>query len=119
MFSVKKNTIFNYVGRFYAALIGVIILPLYLSYLNAEAFGLIGFFIVLSGWLALLEAGLASLMTRESARLRSSKLDLIELKKVLRTVEFLFLIFSVFVFVFALFNNNWIANNWLNFCTLY
>jgi O-antigen/teichoic acid export membrane protein len=115
LFSFKKNTLFNYVGRIYSALIGLLILPLYLSYLTAEAFGLIGFFMIISGWLAMIEVGLSSLMTRESAKLKSSKKGLRELKSILRSVEFFFLILSLLIFISALFSKKWIATSWLNF----
>ncbi len=41
--SLKKNTIANYIGQFYNMFIGIAILPAYMIYLGAEAFGLIGF----------------------------------------------------------------------------
>lgn len=114
MFSFKKNTFFNYVGRAYSALIGLFVLPLYLSYLTVEAFGLIGFFMIISGWLSMIEVGLSYLMTREAAKLKSSEKGLFELKSILRTVEFFFLIFSLLIFFSALFSKNWIANSWIN-----
>jgi O-antigen/teichoic acid export membrane protein len=114
LLAFKKNIFFNYIGRAYSALIGLFVLPLYLSYLTAEAFGLIGFFMIISGLLAMIEVGLSSLMTRESAKLKSSEKGLLELKSILRAVEFFFLIFSLLIFFSALFSINWIANSWIN-----
>jgi O-antigen/teichoic acid export membrane protein len=36
--SIKKNAIANYIGQFYSVVIAIIILPLYLRYLGAEAY---------------------------------------------------------------------------------
>lgn len=47
--SLKKNTIANYIGQFYNMFIGIAILPAYMIYLGA--FGLIGFFTMLSAWM--------------------------------------------------------------------
>ena len=37
--TIKKNATANYFGTAYSILIGIAILPLYLHYLGAEAFG--------------------------------------------------------------------------------
>lgn len=42
--SLKKNTIANYIGQGYTILIAIVFLPLYLHYLSADAYGLVGFF---------------------------------------------------------------------------
>ena len=49
--SLKKNTIANYIGQFYTMFIGIFMLPFYLEYLGAEAYGLVGFFTMLSAWM--------------------------------------------------------------------
>ena len=45
----KWNALANFIGLGYATVIGLAILPLYLQYLGAEAFGLVGFFSDLAG----------------------------------------------------------------------
>lgn len=49
MISVKKNAIANYIGQSYSILIAIIITPMYLNYLGAEAFGLVAFFCFVTG----------------------------------------------------------------------
>lgn len=63
--SLKKNTIANYIGQFYNMFIGIAILPAYMTYLGAEAFGLIGFFTMLSAWMMLLDVGLSATISKE------------------------------------------------------
>ena len=92
LISLKNNAIANYIGQIYSVFIGIIILPLYMSYLGAEAFGLIGFFTMLSGWMALLDVGLSATIARQSASLKTSIQGIIKLRNILRSVEFIFVI---------------------------
>ena len=71
MSTVKNNVIFNYVGRIYASLVGILIFPLYLRHLGAEGYGLVGFFTLLQGGMQLLDLGLSPTLSREVARLRT------------------------------------------------
>jgi hypothetical protein len=71
--------------------IGIAILPAYMTYLGAEAFGLIGFFTMLSAWMMLLDVGLSATISRQSASLKHSLEQMIEFKHILRSVEAVFL----------------------------
>ena len=116
--SLKKNTIANYIGQFYNIFIGIAILPAYMIYLGAEAFGLIGFFTMLSAWMMLLDVGLSATISRQSASLKHSLEQMIEFKHILRSVEAVFFVIAL-VIVFGVFiSDDWIANNWLKIETL-
>lgn len=69
MSSIKKNVLFNYLGQFYIAFVGILILPLFLKHMGAEAYGLIGFFTMLQGWLQLLDLGMSPTMGREQGEI--------------------------------------------------
>lgn len=116
--SIKKNTIANYIGQFYNMFIGIAILPAYMTYLGAEAFGLIGFFTMLSAWMMLLDVGLSATISRQSASLKHSKEQLIEFKHILRSVEAIFIVIALGIVCGVYFSNDWIANNWLKIETL-
>ncbi|MGE4518386.1 MAG: lipopolysaccharide biosynthesis protein [Desulfobacteraceae bacterium] len=116
--SLKKNTIANYIGQFYNMFIGIAILPAYMVYLGAEAFGLIGFFTMLSTWMMLLNVGLSATISRQSASLKHSFEQMIEFKHILRSVEAVFVVIAL-VIVFGIYiSDSWIANSWLNIETL-
>ena len=83
--SLKKNVIANYLGRFYLTGLGIFSVPLYLSYMGKEAYGLVGFFALLSGWLQLLDLGLSSTLSREAASYKAGKINA-------NTFRYLFLI---------------------------
>ncbi len=110
---LKRNVIANYVGRFYSMIIGVVVLPIYLKYLGAEAYGLVGFFTMFISWMMLLDMGFSQVLSRETAILKDKVNGLLELKLTLRSVETMIFMFSLIVFIVVLFSSEWIASNWL------
>jgi len=67
--SLKTNIVANFVGNGWSALIGLIFVPLYLKYLGAEGYGLIGIFASLQIVLSLLDSGLSVTLNKEMAKL--------------------------------------------------
>lgn len=116
--SLKKNTISNYIGRFYLAFIGIIILPLYLKYLGDEAFGLVSLFAVMQAWLRILDMGLMPSLSREVAYYHNKENGYITIKQLVRTLEIMFLLLNVLIIFFLIFSSEWIAHHWLKIETL-
>lgn len=116
--SLKKNIIANYAGQAYKALIGIMMMPMYLSYLGSEAFGLIGFYIMLQSWMQLLDLGMKPTLARESSKYRAGSIGIIELRTVLRTLEVIFVFTGILVATGMIFSSNYIATSWLNVKTL-
>ena len=69
--SIKKNTIANYAGQGWNALMAVIFIPLYIEYLGMEAYGLIGFFILIQALMFIFDMGISATINREMARYTS------------------------------------------------
>lgn len=111
--SLKTNIISNYLSQFYVTLIGIAMVPLYIKYMGAEAYGLIGFFAMLQAWFNLLDMGLSTTMARETARFSGGATDAINYRQIVRALEILF--FSVaLVGGLSLFSAaSLIAGNWL------
>lgn len=105
----------NYIGQFYTMFIGIFMLPFYLKYLGAEAYGLVGFFTVLMSWMALLDMGLSTTLQRETAKLKDKINGLLELKKITLSIEILYFVMSMIIFIFVFFGSYWLAINWLDF----
>ncbi len=116
--SLKKNIIANYIGQAYKALIGIVMLPFYLSYLGSEAFGLIGFYIMLQSWMQLLDLGMKPTLARESARYRAGSIDTFELRTVLRTLETIFIFTGIVMALVIIFLSDYISSSWLKVETL-
>lgn len=88
--SLKKNIIANYVSQIYVAGIGILILPLYIKYMGAEAYGLVGFFTMLQAWFALLDLGLTPTIGRETARYRGGSMSALQYRQLFRALSLIF-----------------------------
>ena len=85
--SLKKNILASYATQIYVTLVGILILPLYLKYMGAEAYGLVGFFTMLQAWFNLLDMGLTPTVARETARFRGGATDALSYLRLLRGLQ--------------------------------
>ena len=90
--SVRRNIVAGYVGQLYSALIGILLVPLYVDYMGVEAYGLVGFFTMLQGWFMLLDMGLTPTIGREAARYNGGAIDALALRRLLRGFEGIFVV---------------------------
>lgn len=84
---MNKSLFIIYIGRIYSAIISIVFVPLVLSLIGAEAYGLVGLFIVLQSCLMIFDAGIGGVLTRQvllSSHNYDSFIEFIQLyKKVL------------------------------------
>lgn len=113
MSSLKRNVLFNFVGQFYIAFLGILILPLYLKHLGAEAYGLIGFFTLLQSWMQLLDLGITPTLGREISRLKDLPENHFELRTVVRSLEIIFITIALFMTISVFLGKDLIAQKWL------
>jgi len=111
--SLRWNASANFLGLAYTIIIGISVFPLYLQYLGAEAFGLVGFFMLLQSWMQLLDMGMSPMLSRQAAQARAQRVRFVELKKLLRSLELIFLLFSLVVVLAFVFGSEWVATSWL------
>jgi len=111
--SIKRNIIANYLGQFYVALIGLLLVPVYVKYMGAEAYGLVGFFAMLQALFFLLDMGLTPTMARETARFQGGASDAISLRRLVRTLEGFFLVIGLVGAVAIILSSDMIATQWL------
>ncbi|WP_445619239.1 lipopolysaccharide biosynthesis protein [Kushneria sp. Sum13] len=117
--SVKANALANYAGQLYTTLIGIVVYPFYLAWMGEEAYGLVGFFIVLQAWLNLLDMGMSPTLARETARAATHQGDQWQLlRRLVRSLEIVFLGLAVVMVVSIVLGSDWIATNWLEVKTL-
>jgi len=111
--SFKKNIIANYSSQIYSSLAGFLILPLYLKYMGAEAYGLVGFFAMLQVFFNLFDMGLTPSIAREAARLRGGAIEVLSYRKLLRALQLIFFFIALggagTVFLLA----NYLSHSWL------
>lgn len=116
----KKNIIANYVGQFYMIIIGIVMVPFYLKYLGAEAYGLVGFFVLMQSWMALLNMGISPTISREVAKIRAvdDPLKVLAFKNLLHSLEFIFISISLIVAFCIVIYSDFISQHWLKVQTL-
>lgn len=69
MSSVKTNILANFIGRAVAALVSLLLIPVYIRYLGIEAYGLVGLLALLTALFGILDLGVTPTINRELARL--------------------------------------------------
>lgn len=89
-------------------------MPMYIKYMGAEAYGLVGFYIMMQAWMQLLDMGMTPTLIRETARYRGGSISLLELRQLLRTLETVFFCFSLLGILASFFFSSLIARKWLN-----
>lgn len=116
--SLKRNILASYASQIYVTLVGILILPLYLKYMGAEAYGLVGFFTMLQAWFNLLDMGLTPTVARETARFMGGASDALSYRRLLRALQLIFFAVALLgggaMFVFS----RLIADEWLKVQTL-
>jgi len=112
--TITKNAIANYVGKFYVIFIGIVILPLYMSYLGDEAYGLVGLFTVVQSWMQLLNMGLSPTLGREAAKAKVLQSGFNKFYKILVSYELIFLVITLVVSLAGISLYDWLATSWLN-----
>lgn len=111
--SIKKNTLANYLGQGWTALMGFVFIPLYIKYLGVEAYGLIGIFSLLNAWLSLLDVGMTPALGREMARYTGGAHSRQSIRDMLRSVEIIGFAISTLIALGIWASSNWLATDWL------
>lgn len=112
--SIKTNTIANYVGQLYMAIMAVAIVPFYIERMGIEGYGLVGMFAMVQGWMQLLDMGISASISRESAKARISHDNAKFYKQFQSLVIILFLFIALVVIGVGIFLSPYIVHRWLN-----
>ena len=86
----RSNILSNYVSQLFITVVGIVMVPLYVQYMGAEAYGLVGFFAMLQVCFGLLDVGLTPTMARESARFQGGASTALEYRRLTRALEGVF-----------------------------
>lgn len=65
--TLRANIIANYASQAFVAAAGILTIPIYIHFMGAEVFGLIGFYAMLQAWFLLLDAGLTAALARQAS----------------------------------------------------
>lgn len=92
---------------------GLAFVPVYLRILGIEAYGLIGFFLSMQTFFAILDMGLSATLNREIARQRHSGTDPGEQRNLVRTFEWIYWPVGLFIAVAVFALSGVLAEHWL------
>jgi len=110
-----NNIIANMSGRLIAIILAVIFIPVFISLLGIEAYGLIGFFISLQAALSLFELGLSQTCNRELARCSSQgKTAIQNMLDTLRSLEVVYWCVAILIGILLTVAVPFIASTWLD-----
>lgn len=112
--ALRRIVFASYGSQVYTALVGIALIPVYLGYLGAEAFGLVGFYAAIQAWFGLLDAGMTPAVAREFSRFRAGSTSLDYCWRLLFGLEHVFLGLAVLLLSAGWFGSDWVAANWLN-----
>jgi O-antigen/teichoic acid export membrane protein len=121
---VVRNTIANYAGNVFTALIAFIFIPVYIRYLGIGSYGVIGFFTSLYVFLSFLDLGIGMAINREMSRYYQDPSKADYLRKLSHSLQVIYwaigLLVGIFLYVLSPFlASNWFAGNEMSASTLY
>jgi len=114
MSSIKINVIVNYIGRFWTALIAILLIPIYIKFIGIEAYGLVGFFTILSSVMGILDLGIGSTMNRELARRSVTPSTADSQRDLVRTLELVYWGIAILAGTIVLIGAPLIAHKWIH-----
>lgn len=112
--SLTSNISASYASQLYTALIGIVLVPVYLQHMGSEAYGVVGFFAMLQAWFNLLDLGLTPTMARESARYHGGAISALAYRRLHRSLSLVFVTIAVCGGVGLLALAGVVTTYWLN-----
>jgi O-antigen/teichoic acid export membrane protein len=114
----KLDLAANFAGVGWSFLIQIACIPLYLRFLGVEAYGLIGFYLMLQAILQVLDFGLSPTMNREMARYSVQPEKAAEARDLVRTLEAGYWLIGIAIGAVMLAAAPVIATDWIKASTI-
>lgn len=111
--SLKINVLASYASQIYLVIISIAILPIYMKYMGAEAYGLVGFFAMLQGLFSLLDFGLTPTISRQTAQYNAGAETALGFRQLLRSLSVIFTGIACIGGGLLFYFNHYIAEHWL------
>lgn len=111
--STKKALLASFSSRILAAALNIAIVPIYLRFLGAESYGLIGIFSSLQVLIAFLDFGLGSTLIREFSRHDRSRLYMQRMSDLAKISEFVYLVVAILIVLLFFSCVPWIVSEWI------
>lgn len=111
--SLKLNILASYISQIYLIVISIAILPIYIKYMGAEAYGLVGFFAMLQGLFNLLDFGLTPTISRQTAQYNAGVETALNFRRVFRSLSLIFALIALIGGSTLYLLDDYIATHWL------
>lgn len=112
--SVRRNTLANLIARVVSAGLALAAIPILLSKLGPEAYGLVGLAVALESLIALLDLGLSTAVNREVARNLEAGRPPESNRDLLRTLEVIYWPIGLVILVIVVAGSGWLASRGLH-----
>jgi O-antigen/teichoic acid export membrane protein len=117
--SLKLNVIANFAGNFASAIISFIFIPIYVKYIGAEAYGLIGFYTALSGFIQIMDFGMSGTLNRAISKIRINENEKRLSLNLFRSFDVINTIVAILIAISFYFLSEYFAENWFNNTSLH
>jgi O-antigen/teichoic acid export membrane protein len=114
----KLDLFANFAGTGWSAVMQLAFVPLYIKFMGIEAYGLVGFYLMLQAMLQVLDLGLSPTMNREMARYSVQPEKAAECRDLVRTLEAVNWSTAIAMGVGIMALAPWIAAKWIKASTL-
>jgi O-antigen/teichoic acid export membrane protein len=104
---------FGFGANVITALVGMTAIPMYLSVMGEEAYGIVGFYIVLQGWMFLFDLGVGQAVGRQLSRYRAGAVSADDAVSLFGAAEAAFLAGGLIAGVVFFFSMGWVGRHWL------
>lgn len=111
--SLKLNVLASYASQIYLVVISIAILPIYMKYMGAEAYGLVGFFAMLQGLFNLLDFGLTPTISRQTAQYNAGAETALGFRQLFRSLSIIFAVIALTGGGALFYFNHYIVEHWL------
>ncbi|PUE09131.1 hypothetical protein B9Z51_09440 [Limnohabitans sp. T6-5] len=88
--SLKATFLANTLSQVFVTALAILLVPVYLRWLGAEAYGLVGLFATLQAWFNLLDMGLTPTLARESSRFHAGAMSAQAFRQLFRGMGLVF-----------------------------
>ena len=112
--TLRVNLVSNYFSSILNIILSIVFVPIYLKYIGAEGYGLIGVFASLQGILSILDAGLGGALAREIA-LRTSlhEFDTNKTGDLIKTLGSIYWLMAIIIGIIAVAVSPILAHHWV------
>ena len=116
--SVRKNIFANFAGKIWNGIFSIAFIPIYVSIMGVEVYGLLGISISLVAILGLLDLGLGTTLGRELSRLSAIEGSDQEARNLVRTFEVVYWCIGLLCGLSVMFLAPLIAQYWISSATI-